>query len=435
MKFPDKKKSLKKLEKWITRQRVQSVFLLALSLTVLYQFSQFSELRDKVDSVDGLEKSTSTVLQEVSQGKDYLTSFGSDLNEIRKFLLLPTKNYDFNESEEVNLASEGGEEEDLNTLLFNYVARLGEYEKNQKEYEANLSTLQTVLVETYWGEHGLTVDANGNPSDASIDFSFLDTSLANEEVFKISLSYNGAFTVETVDEDLELSDKSSASSVVTDVKAYVENELTGVREHLQLLGTSRSFLSSLLGSVAVQAMLGAQHLTLGTELESHEEYHYQFLNTDHDTVAELSISKEDGTMLLSLTAPLEGHDSDYSMTREDAESVLTKALSEAVDTRTDTAKLVEKNRKDIETAFGDRAFQAVLSEMGLQFGAAQETDTRISYPITNAAGETLRVLFIDKATGEVKVENSDGQNSQELSMAIQEFDWSGKKKLSTQVLA
>jgi len=73
----------------------------------------------------------------------------------------------------------------------------------------------------------------------------------------------------------------------------------------------------------------------------------------------------------------------------------------------------------------------VLSEMELQMGVKSETDTRISYPLLRADGQTLRIIFIDKTTGEVKVEMPDGNESQTLSMAIEAIDLTGKKKLST----
>ena len=73
--------------------------------------------------------------------------------------------------------------------------------------------------------------------------------------------------------------------------------------------------------------------------------------------------------------------------------------------------------------------------LGLAFGIVTETDARISWPLINAEGETLRVIFIDKATGEVNVEHPDGQDAQTLSMAVKAFEWMGKKKLSTHRLA
>lgn len=432
-KISQKKNSFQKIKKLVTRQRVQSVFTLALALLLFFQIFQYRQLSEKVDSMESLKESNTTVLQEVSQGKDYLTSFASDLNEIRKFLLLPTRSYDFSSEEEVNLAAES-EEEDLNTLLFGYVERLGEYEQNQKLYNDNLSTIQTALVDSFWSENGLSVDTAGNPSDESMDFAFLDAT-GGEEVFTISLGFNGKFEVATFDSKLELSDASSTDSVVGEVKKYVADELPGVREHLKLVDQSRSDLSTALGSSGVKDVLASLSLKLGTELQSPDVYQYPVLNKDNETVAEFFVSKEDAVMGLSLEITFDGLDSEYTFGAEDAESVISKAFTEALDTRTEVQKLVEKNKADVESAFTDKSFQSVLSQMGLTFGAAEETDTRISYPIKNAAGETLRVLFIDKGTGEVKVENSDGQNSQTLSMAVQEFDWLGKKKLSTQSLA
>ncbi len=420
----------KKIPKWVTRQRVQSMLILALALLLLFQIGQVSELSAKVEKMDVLEETSSNVLQEWSEGKDFLTGFGGDLNEIRKFLLLPTTDYDFGEMAEVDLAEE--EEEDLNTLLFTYVEKLGEYEENKARYDSNLSAFQAALGEVFWGENGLSVNSAGNFGDESVDFSFSDAS--GFELFKVSLGYDGLFAVDTYDGKLALSDKKSVQAAVGDLRNFVRGDLVTLKERITLINTHRALLVGVLASSMVQDALTQESLTLGTELESSDRYYYQILNSDHAPVAELAVLKEDGLMALKLEKPVADYPDDFVLSEVDAESVLVSAILDGVDSRSDRQILVEENRAEIENIFKDTAFKAVLGELDLEFGAATETDTRISWPLTNAAGETLRVIFLDKVSGEVKVEHPDGQDSQTLSMAVEAFERMGKKKLSTPLL-
>ncbi|OGJ43018.1 hypothetical protein A2974_02820 [Candidatus Peregrinibacteria bacterium RIFCSPLOWO2_01_FULL_48_20] len=415
----------KKIPKWVTRQRVQGMLILALALLLLFQIGQVSELQEKVEKMDVLEETSTNVLQEWSEGKDFLTNFGGDLNEIRKFLLLPTKDYDFGDMVEVDLAEE---EEDLNTLFFTYVEKLGEYEENQARYDGNLAAFQAALAEGFWTENGLGVNGAGNFGDEAVDFSFVDAS--GLELFKVSLGYDGLFAVDTYDGKLDLLDKKSAGKVVTDLKSFVQGDFVALKERIARINANRTFLSGILASAMVQDALTQEALTVGTELESNR-YYYQILNSDHSPVAELAIFKEDGNMILKLEKPVTGAQDFFDLNGMDAESVLVSAILDGVDSRSDRQIRVEENRAEVENIFNDTAFKAVLGELGLTFGIVTETDARISWPLMNAEGAILRVIFIDKATGEVNATHPDGQDSQTLSMAVKAFEWMGKKKLST----
>jgi hypothetical protein len=151
----DKKK--KPVQKLVTRQRVQAALMLALGLLLLNQTIQFYRFKDDLAFIDGLANQNTDVLQDISKSKEYLSSFGDDLNSIRQYLLLPTKDYSFGDlGDEVQL-SEEDQEEDITTQLFT-VEKLGTYEQNQERYDANLAAFQTELGDVYWSGKGLTTE-------------------------------------------------------------------------------------------------------------------------------------------------------------------------------------------------------------------------------------------------------------------------------------
>ncbi|MEK9159548.1 MAG: hypothetical protein AAB383_02345 [Patescibacteria group bacterium] len=423
-----KNKKKKPVQKLVTRQRVQAALMLALGLLLLNQTIQFYNMKDDLAFIDSLSDTNSDVLQDLSQSKEYLSSFGDDLNGIREFLLLPTKNYTFDDlGQEVQL-SEEEEEENVTAQLFTYVEKLGTYEQNKERYDANLAAFNTAVGEAYWSEQGLTVSSTQG-SDAMI-FSFTDASLNGAELFSVELGYDGLFTVDSMDTSWEFDDREVAENTVKELKSLVDSDLEELREQLKTLEASRSSVTALLSAQSVKDALAKQNMSVSIELSSPNAYYYEFKNQDAERLAELSIAKGDGAITLSLIEPI----GDYEKSMElgaDAEAKLTDALNNGVDARSEGVKLVDQREKEMESVFDDRAFKAVLQEMELQMGVKSENDARISYPLLRVDGQTLRIIYIDKATGEVKVEMPDGKESQTLSMAIEAIDLTGKKKLST----
>ncbi len=421
-----KEKKKKSIQKVLTRQRVQAALMFVLGLLLLNQTIQFYRFKDELAFIDSLEERNTEVIQEVSQSKEYLSSFGEDLNSIREFLLLPTKNYDFGEGDDVIL-SEEDTEEDLTTQLFTFVEKLGTYEKNQDRYDANLATFQTALQDGFWSEKGLTVDAGQQTSEAMV-FSFKDSTLNNTEVFAVELGYDGIFSVDSLDDSWKFDDKETASSIVEELQTLVNSDLEELRAQVKTVETARASVAAWVSSQSVKDALAAKGLTVSTELATPGEYRYEFKNTDSEAVAQLSISQIDGKITLQIAKVL----GDYaeSMVPTDEASLL-DAVQNGMDSRSERTILVDQREKEMESVFSDRAFKAVLGELELQMGVKNESDTRISYPLLRADGQTLRVIYIDKATGDVKVEMPDGTENQTLSMAIEAIDLTGKKKLST----
>ncbi len=421
-----KEKKKKSLQKVLTRQRVQAGLMFVLGLLLLNQTIQFYRYKDELAFIDSLEERNSEVIQEVSQSKEYLSSFGEDLNSIREFLLLPTKDYDFGEGDEVIL-SEEDTEEDLTTQLFTFVEKLGTYEKNQDRYESNLSTFQAALSDGFWASKGLSVDSGQQTSEAMV-FSFKDSTLNNVEVFAVELGYDGIFSVDSLDDSWKFDDKETATSVVEELQTLVDSDLEELRAQVKTVEAARASAAAWVASQTVKDALTAKALTVSTELSAPGEYRYEIKNSDSEAVAELSVSQTDGKTTLTIAKVLADYPENNVLTDEAA---LLDAIQNGMENRSERSILVDQREKEMESVFADRAFKAVLGELDLQMGIKNETESRISYPIMRVDGQVLRVIYIDKASGEVKVEMPDGTENQSLSMAIEAIDLTGKKKLST----
>lgn len=413
----------------LTRQRVQLGLLVLLGILIVNQTVQFYRYKDELALLDTLDTQNSALIQDLSQSQELLSTFGQDLNDIRSFLLLPTKEYEVGDLNESVLLAED-EEESLTVQLFTYVEKLGTYEENQERYEANRALFTAALAESYWVERGLVVDAAGQESADALVFSFRDPALDNTLLFAVELGYDGIFSLSALDEDWVFEDSTSGEQVLKDLKAYVDTGLDALRDQYVTLQSMRAEAAALLVAPAVQEVLEIQGLSVSTELNSSDKYYYEIKDKDARALARLYIDKQRMEMVLKLLEA-QGEYAEETVLDENAVTVLVDAFQNGLDVRTATQKLVDEREQEMESVFADRAFKAVLQELELQMGIKSETDDRISYPLLREDGQTLRIIYIDKSTGEVNVELPDGAEAQTLSMAIEAIDLTGKKKLST----
>jgi hypothetical protein len=415
MKFK-KSASTEKLKKLVSRQRLQTLFTFALGALLLFQMVQFYQFRQRLAFIDDLYDRNANVLTDLNKGKEYLSNFGADLNQIRQFLLLPTKSYDFSDMDTVDLASdESGA--DLNTELFDFVGSLGKYEQNEALYAANLTAVKTGITDPAWAASGLTlVSADGQASEDRMEFSFTDASLGGATVLKVDLSYDGLFSVPLYYREVNLTDRSSWSSVFADVQSFLTNDLAALRTSVHTAN-----------SAELDQVLKDKEMALSGEQEDEETFFYQLRNSQLAALGAFSISKQDGGMEFSLDTAVDGSFDPLTLNGT-ASADLLAALRDKVDARTDTQKKLDEKKAEMEGIMADRAFVATLDKLGLHFGPITETDAQVQYPLLDAAGATLRILFIDKSTMEVKVMLPDGQEVQSLSMATEDLNTSGKKK-------
>ncbi len=326
---------------------------------------------------------------------------------------------------------EEADEEALSTLLFDFVSTLGAYEENKARYESNLTALQASMKENFWMEDGLNLqNPNGTYTEEDLDYIFSEMSdsyYPGHPVFTVSLSYDGTLAVDAYGEELELSDEFSVESSMTEFKAYIKEELTDLRAHIQTVNAARSVLNEFITGAEFQAVLVQKGLKSIPEAEQNGSYLFAFQNSEALPVAECRVLKEDASFVCSTLAPV----SEVSGAPfEDVKDEILTLFTE-LDARTALQKKLDEQKAMINEVLEDPAFQAALGNAHLSLGAAIETETALQYPILNEAGETLRLLILDKATGEVKVSHPDGQETRSLSAEVQLLEFSSKKKLWT----
>ena len=384
--------TLKKAQKF----PVQTVLLCLFGFGLVLQFFQVSSLEKRVAS---------------------LTPGGSEESTLGDF-------FGTEDSEEVK-------EDDLSTLLFDFVNNLGAYEENKARYEANLAALQAKMGEDFWSSSLLLLrEPQGVYTEAGLQYVLVegsDSFSPAHPVLILTLAYDGTLSLDAYGTEVQLYDEVNVDSTIEDLKSYIKEDLVALRSQIQKVNEVRSAFKAFETSPEFQAIVTEKALIVLPEVEQTESFLYVVQNSEALPVAECHVFKTDARVMCKTLLP---EDETEGLVFEEMKPKVLE-LFEVVDARTELQKQVDAQKEKIVQVLADPAFAAALGNASLSVGAATETDASIQYPILNAKGETLRLLILDKATGEVKVSQPDGQETHSLSAEVQLLEFSSKKKLWT----
>ena len=378
-------------------------------VAVVVLMAQIQAMGDRLELIDTIGDNNSKVIGEMSVAKSYLTDFGSDLNQIREYLLLPTSEYDFGALGDVDFEEA---EEDLTTLVFQLVSRLADYEESEAVYEENLVAVKELFADGMWTEAGLRVDG----------FTVYDDSLSGMEVLDLDLDLTGEFTLTGYFGEVSMEDAEDFAELVAELREFI----AGVAEFRALVALVNErrvgFTSSIFVESYFLSLLEVGGMTLGDEQEADEMYYWELKNADGTVLAQIGVWKETAEQVMRQPGENGGDSSDWGVDVFHVESLNT------IDARTALEKMVDENTDELADLMADLAFVATLEDAGFTVGEVVEDDAGISYPILDGDGAILRTLYLNKSTGEVRVLDVDGE-SEDLASAIDALDMTSKKKL------
>jgi hypothetical protein len=400
----------KKKKKPFSKFHVLIVGVLGLIVIFLIvQMVQFVNVREDLVFLDSIEANNATVIGEMSVAKSYLMNFGADLNQIREYLLLPTTSYNFGD---LGVVEELEEAVSLTAQVFTFIDRLGEYEEKKDLYDANLAGITEVFADGMWGENFLFAEG----------FEVYDDQLEGMEVLDLTLDLDGTFMVDGYHGEMEFDDNEDLEEVKAELTAFVEG-IEEFRNLVRSVNESRNFvMNTVVADAVLQEFVVANGIGISAELEVEREYYYySFLSDDGIEVVQVRIYREDAGVFLGET--------EYEVS--DTGFIDLFADLQTYDFRTALEKLVDESEEELQALMNDKAFAATLEGAGLSVGEVSEDDLQFSYPILDEEGAVIRVLYLDKTTGEMRVKLPDDDSSELLSVAIDGLELSSKKKLWT----
>jgi len=383
----------------------QSLFAIAIIVVLVFLMTQISALSIQVSK---FSDTNSSMIREIGMVREASMSFGNDLNEVRKFLLLPTKEYfKFEEAEALDNADKNTDK--LQLQLFKYIDFIGKREKiaeNNKIYDKYLLDLKnSENFNEILDELGLVIkefDLSDNASIIAIgnnEYDFLKYFLDKE---------NSEFFYRTV----FLKEEKYFDSF----SEFEEFSIDFLKDNLE-----RSFVK--------MARTKDFFDSINQSLENEEVL--KFLN---EKELKISISKKDDTKTIYLVEDIDLHrfaeiivdEENLNITLQDLNNPSNKVLVNELNlsllpflkkldliSRIQLEVINAKNK--IEELISDKGFLLSLEENNLKISdTADEDDKRFYYKIYDKNGNHISSVVVEKATGVVNIVDPNGTNSENL---------------------
>lgn len=356
----------------------------------------------------GMIAQSQAVVEDAQQSQEYVQSFGQDLNEIREFLLLPAKEYQFNEPIETE---EGSEEEVLTpnqsptVALFSALEALGKTEQQRLLYTQNREHLSAYFnapeILDYFKAHELSVQQG-------VDYHLVNA--AGVSLITLGLDSTGAFKLETYQSPIKLQAPTDFESTKAKLKQLVENERADLEAQFEALNQNRQRVAKLLNENSkIQEMLNQKQLTLGSEEEMDAGYTYTISGKEGLPLTTITLSKSKEEIHFQEKA--------FSLKKSDDElaSALSKEFS-TLDGRDPVTQSIDALRQEIAALKNDQGFAALLKKYNLTFSfEPAETETEIRYAILDSTGKVVQILYIDKKTGQLMIKAPEASSGSPLS--------------------
>ncbi len=341
--------------------------------------------------------------ERAQEATGYIVDFGTDLNEIRELLLLPTENY--------TLFGEEIESEDETDSviedMFAYVDQIGvsrTIEQNTQVLDEYFTTYSVIdLLE----EKGLTRPEDAYEIQDSQGRTLIIIEISEEDG---SLSVTNYFGSE-IDTESGITLTLNAEIEAIDDLIVLVDEFEVIKDDLETL---------LYVGGETYDTLTAKGMWAEAAYDAGEQFEYYLVNQDQIRLASLELSTAYGGRLTWVN--LMTGEEVAPITVDDATIA---ALIEPLDASTLLEQKVTENREKLESLLADEAFQKALSENNVQMSEAREDDDGIYYDLTDVEGTVLSTIYVDKNTGKVMVTN--GESDLELMAAVQQEE--SKKKL------
>lgn len=305
------------------------------------------------------------------------------------------------------------EAEDPLLDLFSYLERLGEEELIAAARAKNMASLDLYLAEPAVGEALVRLNLS---LQEGLTKKLLDAR-DGEVFFRIGLTDQGTLRLTAYDATLkEWPGETSLEDFKKEFLPLIQEKTEAQRVAVDHVRAVRQRVSELLKRPEIQAALQARHVTL-TE-ESFEEqmlgehrYVHSVLNAEGIRIAAIGVGQSSGLLYFG--------DQEISLKDEDeAAQILIQEVNK-LEGRTEVGKKVDDWRARLDALQSDESFQRLLKKADLKWNPTPvETETAIEYRIETADGRPLRILLINKESGELMIKEPTEAVGSLLSVAL-----------------
>ncbi|MCA9374311.1 hypothetical protein KC725_04075 [Candidatus Peregrinibacteria bacterium] len=381
-------KKTEKKEGSKSKESFTKLGVIFLAILIVANTIQIANMGSIVERVDRYNQG---VVDELGGFRQDVIAFGNDMNEMRSYLLLPTKNYSFMEENEEVEEEDKQETSKTQQALYQFLGQYAEEAQAAENYEKAKQQLTTL-------------HQNPELTAALTESELVAGPVEQTEAsssFKISAAGNPLFSVLADPSSTDLKVQSilgtetlNETNTLNDLSQYVTSNKDKVITAKELLEAMKAGVLNLQNNQNVAAGMAEKNISFdSTPTEDEAGFHYHFLNVEGSTILTVDVSRE----------------GEYGLADQkfESEEQLAAALTEAlnnVDASTAMEQLVNASRNELESVIQEEPFQELLKTNGLTIKTEpREEYNKLIYDVTNQEGQTEFSLFIELSSGMVKL--------------------------------
>jgi|GEM_PF-6024708 len=389
MKDSLKKKNWRKYFEKETMIRIGIPVCIVLLLFSTVQSARFAGIVGRVDQYnEGL-------VDEVGGFRQDIKSFGDDINEMRSFLLLPTRDYSYMSKEQQEVPDDQQESSETEVALYKFMEGLvtkKTAEENTKLVRARIDGLQkNEGAISGLKALGLIMDKSKDEGE-SVIFEIL---AGKEVMFKVQGNLKtGELKISDISDEsvLQGTDEKILAQKMTEFVTANAGTIAAAKKTIE---SNRLAIKDMMGNEEIMNLLVQQGLHLPEVLpESSESISYPILNSEDAVMMTIAIRLKDGALMIN----------DEVIKNAITLKTMLPALISKIDGTTSEEKRALEKKTELETVLKDEAFVSMLSTLGFKINMEPRSESnKFLYDVTDATGKLQFSFVIEMSSGMVKI--------------------------------
>lgn len=405
---------VKKTPVWLKLLFVVLALLVLLNTFQLWNFARV---------IGGLDQYSGGMVDEIGGVQGDLKQFGEDLNEIRRFLLLPEHNYAFGENGENVLPSDEQNSSENELAIYKFLENFGTQKSLAEQKDIANKQRAEFMVEPALAENMI---GNGEASD---DAENLFLKLLNNEksqaIFNVIWDFkNGEIEVQSVLENkvvAKLSDVNWKDSL----KNYLlENKVAVIAKKAELDAKTAELLA-LRNDAELAAIFAEKGMTIN-EMVSDQGDHLMLMveSVGSGSMMYIRLNKNDYSYVLDTEVADQKNGDKKFKTLEELKKALMDELKSFVDPQ---VQMLEDRKSELKAIFEQDAFKELLKAQNLKVAEQpREESNKVLYDVIDINGAANFSFAIELSSGLLKVVQ--GDQEVDLLNFLMESDEGSKKK-------
>jgi len=391
-----KKAKLPLLKNIFWRRLLYGVIVLLLVISAI-QLTRQSVILHRVN------KDNSQLIYEFGQVKEGVIQYGEDLNEMREYLLLPTRHYDF--FPEVDLEPE---EDNLAFGVYRFVDYVGKDYLLQKEQKSSYKAIKTLKSDRGFLDElrilNLLPARYLEETKDYVKFKFYENKTT--PIAGLALDRQAAdFYIESIlgPAPLEIKKGETLSQAALQ---YLKDNLETVFYSRDRIDEQKQAMKQLWQSEDISFVLQAKRLQVGLDPSEVEKgFEYVVYNSATEPLIPLWIDRKSGDLWLG----------DKSYPDVDALQHDLLYQLDQLEGETDYEKTIQNNMEKLRQLIGEPAFAEALNISRLKLEPEREDGSRLYYDLTNIDDEKkVGSIVFETLTGDLKFWRADDNKEYEL---------------------